>query len=74
MKPNIAGFIKSRLSKNFISYITLFFSETEFYVLGGVLIAYSNGLSIMEKYNNEGNLVAGNLANMTTERYKKQCI
>ena len=68
MKPNIAGFIKSRLSKNFISYITLFFSETEFYVLGGVLIAYSNGLSIMEKYNIDGNLVAANLASMTIAR------
>ena len=68
MKPNIKGFIKSRLSKNFISYVTLFFSETEFYVLGGVLIAYTSGLSIMEKYNIDGNLVAGNLANMTTTR------
>ena len=72
MKPNIKGFIKSRLSKNLISYVTLFFSETEFYVLGGRLDDIA--LSIMEKYNIDGNLVAGNLANMTTTRYKKQCI
>ena len=74
MKPNIKGFIKSRLSKNLISYVTLFFSETEFYVLGGRLNDFTKTFSLMEKYNIDGNLVAGNLANMTTTRYKKQCI
>ena len=68
MKPNIKGFIKSRLSKNLISYITLYFSETEFYVLGGRLDDITKTLSIMEKYNIDGNLVAGNLANMTFAR------
>ena len=67
MKPNIKGFIKSRLSKNFISYVTLYFSETEFYVLGGQSDKITT-LSIMEKYNIDGNLVAGNLANMTIAR------
>ena len=45
----------------------MYFSDTEFYVLGGK----NDGniiLPIMEKYDNKGNLVAGNIQNMTSPR------